>query len=239
MNELPPDVAEQMARSYEKVLEWQLDVGEPPGSTGALAMSSRESHHTAEPGKAASGADRPRAEGAPLQPPPAFRIIEAMLFVGGTPLTPEVAGTVIRGLGPGQFQEAMDELNRAYRDQGRPYLIQRQGPGYVLALRPHYRSIADKLYGGVREVRLSSAAIDVLAIVAYRQPVTKQEVDSLRGHESGNLLRQLVRRGLITLVGRVAPHGREVQYGTTSRFLELFGLSSLDDLPRTEDLQQL
>ena len=109
----------------------------------------------------------------------------------------------------------------------------------MLTLRPRYRQVVDRLYGGTREARLSPAALDVLALVAYRQPATKQEVDSLRGAESGALLRQLVRRGLIAVVQRADAEQRAVAYGTTGRFLELFGLSGLEDLPRTQDLQQL
>ena len=90
-----------------------------------------------------------------------------------------------------------------------------------------------------REARLSTAAIDVLALVAYRQPATKQEIEAIRGTESGHLLRQLVRRRLIAIVHRGESNQREVSYGTTERFLELFGLKSLDDLPQTQDLQKL
>jgi segregation and condensation protein B len=172
-------------------------------------------------------------------PPPPLRIIEALLFVGGTPLTAERAGEIIRGLSPAQFQQALETLNRDYRQQGRPYLIQGQGQGYVLALRPRYRPVLEKLFGSAREARLSPAAIDVLAVVAYRQPATKQEIDSLRGTDSGSLLRQLVRRGLITVVHRGEAGQREVSYGTTARFLELFHLKNLDDLPQTQDLQRL
>lgn len=172
-------------------------------------------------------------------PPSPQRILEALLFVGGEPLTAKRACEIIRGLNPEQFTQALDRLNHDYRRQGRPYAIQPQGQGYVLALRPRYRSVAEKLLGGVREARLSTAAIDVLALVAYRQPATKAEVDALRGIESGALLRQLVRRGLIQVVYRGDAAHKEVSYGTTPRFLELFGLQTLDDLPRTQDLQQL
>jgi segregation and condensation protein B len=79
----------------------------------------------------------------------------------------------------------------------------------------------------------------VLALVAYRQPATKQEVETLRGADSGALLRQLVRRGLVAVLQRADADRREVAYGTTPRFLELFGLRSLDDLPQTQDLQKL
>jgi segregation and condensation protein B len=172
-------------------------------------------------------------------PPSPVRIIEALLFIGGAPLTALRAGDVIRGLTPEQFGQAIDELTTTYRRQGRPYAVQPRGPGFVLALRPRYQNVVEKLHGGVREARLSTAAVDVLALVAYRQPVTKAEIDSLRGAESGALLRQLVRRGLIQVAYRGEASHKEVSYGTTARFLELFGLQNLDDLPRTRDLQQL
>jgi segregation and condensation protein B len=182
----------------------------------------------------------PSPAGQEREPPPdPVRIIEALLFVGGPPLNAIRAGEIIRGLSQPQFLQAIDTLNRAYRNQGRPYAIVPQGQGHVLTLRPRYRGVIEKLYGGIREARLSTVALDVLSLVAYRQPASKQEIDSLRGAESGPLLRQLVRRGLIMVVQRAEAGTREVFYGTTQRFLELFGLRSLDDLPRTQDLQQI
>jgi segregation and condensation protein B len=174
----------------------------------------------------------------PPSPPPLSRIVEALLFVGGEPLTAERACAAVRGLTAQQFLELIDTLNREYRRQGRPYAIQSQGPGYILTLRAQYRPVVERLYGSHRQARLSSAAIDVLSVVAYRQPVTKQEVDTIRGAESGALLRQLVRRGLASVFRRAGPEG-DVTYGTTPRFLELFHLRGLDDLPRTQDLQKI
>lgn len=172
-------------------------------------------------------------------PPPAHRILEAFLFIGGRPLTAASASEAIRGLTADQFMAAIAELNRDYKRQGRPYAIQPREHGYALVLRPRFREVTEKLYGTAREARLSPAAVDALALVAYRQPATKAEIDGLRGNESGPLLRQLVRRGLIAVVGRGEANQREVTYGTTARFLQLFGLRSLDDLPQTQDLQRL
>lgn len=169
-------------------------------------------------------------------PPDPLRILEAMLFVGGVPLSAERAGAIIRGLSAEQFAAAIDSLNHDYRRQGRPYTIVAQDQGYLLTLRPKFRAVIEKVYGGPREARLSNTAIDVLSLIAYRQPATRAEIDSLRGGDSGSLLRQLVRRGLIQVVSAT---GEEVRYITTPRFLELFGLSNLDDLPRTQDLQQM
>jgi len=175
---------------------------------------------------------------AAVLPAALLRIIEAMLFVGGAPLTAARACEAIRGLTPEDFQQAVDTLNRNYRSQGRPYQLQMQDHGYVLALRPHFAGLREKLYGGVREARLSPAAVDVLALVAYRQPATRQEIDSLRGYDSGAVLRQLVRYGLVALQ-RGEGEDREVRYATTQRFLDLFHLRSLEDLPQTQDLQRL
>lgn len=183
--------------------------------------------------------ETPATPAPPAVPPSPKRIIEAFLFIGGAPLTVEHACKAVRGLNEAQFHEAIAELNHDYRQQGRPYAIQPRDQGFVLSLRQRYRPILEKLYGGTREARLSTAAVDVLALVAYRQPATKQEIDGIRGAESGSLLRQLVRRGLLAVSHRGEAGNREVTYGTTPRFLRLFGLRNLDDLPQTQDLQRL
>jgi segregation and condensation protein B len=222
-HELPPEDPDRSCDATVEPSSWELDVADGP----------------AEALQPVPAAERARPDSPPGEPPPVLRIIEALLFVGGTPLTQERAGEILRGLTAEQFSEALDSLKQAYRRQNRPYTIQTQGQGYVLSLRPRWKTVTEKLYGGMREARLSTAAIDALSLVAYRQPATKAEIDSLRGADSGALLRQLVRRGLIGVVYRAEADRKEVSYGTTPRFLEFFGLQSLDDLPRTQDLQQL
>ena len=175
----------------------------------------------------------------PATPPAPLRIIEALLFVGGAALTSKRAREILRGLSEEAFDDVIRQLNADYRRQARPYAIQPQGHGWVLTLKPRYHHVVEKLHGGVREARLSTAAVDVLALVAYRQPVTKPDVDTWRGADSGSLLRQLVRRGLIQITPLHADKPKEVAYATTERFLEMFGLQSLDDLPKTHDLQQM
>ena len=211
------DQLEFAADAVLAAMPWELD--QPPPAQAATR--SAQGHKT------------------PLSPPPLERIIEALLFVGGPPLTPARAADIIHGLTPGQFLEAIAALNSEYQRQGRPYVIACQDQGYSLALKPSYQPLIDRLHGTAREAKLSPAAIDVLALVAYRQPTTKQEIDGLRGVESGPVLRQLVRRGLIAASSHGEARGRQVVYGTTARFLELFGLERLDDLPQTQDLQIL
>jgi segregation and condensation protein B len=192
----------------------------------------------AEPDPGPEPAEAASPPGEPAAPPPVRRIVEAMLFIGGAPLTAERAAEAVRGLTAEQLREVIDGLNRDYRRQGRPYRIHLRERGFEMALVPRFRGVLDRLYGSTREVRLSPAALDVLALVAYRQPVTRQEVESLRGAESAGALRQLVRLGLIA-VQRGEAGRREVHYGTTARFLSLYKLRSLDDLPRTQDLQKM
>lgn len=171
-------------------------------------------------------------------PPPLVRIVEAMLFIGGIPLSVPRACETVRGLTAEQLRETVALLNHDYRLEGRPYRIQVRDEGYEMVLRPAFRSVRDRLFGTQREARLSQPALDTLALVAYRQPVTRSEVDSLRGADTLVQLRQLVRLGLLVVQRAEAP-GQDVTYSTTTRFLRMFGLRSLDDLPRSQDLQKL
>jgi segregation and condensation protein B len=185
-----------------------------------------------------AGHGGPDSAGPAAAPPPVVRLVEALLFLGGPPLTADRAAEAVRGLTPGDFLQAIGALNRDYRAQGRPYRIRPRERGYELALLPRFRAVRERLYGGAREAHLTPVTLDVLALVAYRQPVSRSEVDSLRGADSAAALRQLVRLGLVA-VQRGGDGAREVTYATTSRFLSLFGLRNLEDLPRTDDLQRL
>lgn len=177
----------------------------------------------------------------PLPPPPApapptpEQLVEAMLFVGGPPLSADAAAIAVRGLTADAFRAAIDALNRRYRAQRRPYAIEAKDGGYVLVLSPAFRGVRERVFGGPREARLTQPALDVLAVVAYRQPVGKAEVDAVRGTDSGAVLRQLVRLGLVAVRRRADADGKEVLYGTTPRFLHVMGLGGLDDLPRLGD----
>jgi segregation and condensation protein B len=217
-----------MARTPERG-----EPGERPPEEGELGSAYAELLS-----RAASEEASAVAEGGNAAPPPLERIVEALLFLGGPPLTPARADETVRGLSPAHFLEAVDSLNKVYRSQGRPYRIRPRGQGFELALLPRFQSMHERLYGSAREARLTPAALDVLALVAYRQPATKVEVDGLRGADCAAPLRLLVRLGLIA-VQRGDAGIKEVAYGTTTRFLTLFGLRSLDDLPRTEDPQRM
>ncbi|MFM9117421.1 MAG: SMC-Scp complex subunit ScpB [Planctomycetota bacterium] len=164
-------------------------------------------------------------------------ILEAMLFVGhpaGQPLTAKLVSSLMRGVRPREIDDLIQELNETYDAEETPYRVESVADGYQLVLRSELHGLRDVFYGRVKEAKLSQAAIDVLAVVAYNQPLTRPEIDHLRHAASASLLSQLVRRGLLR-VERPDQKPREPIYYTTERFLELFHLSSLDELPRSPD----
>ena len=167
-------------------------------------------------------------------------ILEAMLFVGSPanePLSSRQVAALMRGVRPAEIDALVGELNAEYARRNCPYSIIEQAGGYRLTLRAEYDRLRDKFYGRTRQARLSQAAIEVLAAVAYHEPVTAEEINKLRSTTSGHVLAQLVRRQLVRLE-RNEGNARRPVYWTTERFLELFGLSSLSDLPRSSELEQ-
>jgi segregation and condensation protein B len=167
-------------------------------------------------------------------------ILEAMLFVGrpdDRPLESNEVAALMRGVRPAEIDDLVRELNEQYVAAGRPYRIESVDSGYRLELSSQFVRLRDRFLGRMRRARLSQAAVDVLAIVAYHQPLGSDEVTKLRGTPSGSILSQLVRRRLLA-VERLKNQTRRFQYRTTPRFLELFGLKSLDDLPRQQDVER-
>ncbi len=162
-------------------------------------------------------------------------LLEAILFVGTADSRPlsskEIAGN-IRGVSPREVDELVVSLNAAYAAEHRPYSIVSDGAGYALALRDEFSNVRDRFYGRIKEARLSQVAIDILAIVAYNQALTRKEVEQLRDKPSGGILSQLVRRQLLR-IERDEQKPRVAHYFTTQRFLNLFNLHSLDDLPQS------
>lgn len=190
----------------------------------------------------ASSEAAPVAEGhhaSPEVPVTPRSILEALLFVGhprNEPLVPARAAEIMRGVTPEEVASLVAELNTRYSAQGRPFRVVFEQGGYRLKLLPEFDHLREGFFGKVRQVRLSQQALEVLAIVAYRQPVTVKEVNRLRGKPSGGILAQLVKRDLLQVVPAPENAGKKAvpHYCTTQRFLDLFGLESPKDLPRLE-----
>ena len=165
-------------------------------------------------------------------------IVEGMLFVGtpdGRPLSNREMAANIRDVSPQEVDALVEELNQEYTTEEVPYQIVSEGAGYRMQICPRYEGVRRRFRGRVREAKLTPQAIEVLSIIAYRQPVTAEEVGKLRGVRSHALLNQLVRRGLLCLE-RTHPPPQKPTYFTTEKFNRLFGLESPQDLPSSEDL---
>jgi segregation and condensation protein B len=130
------------------------------------------------------------------------------------------------------------ELGRRYDRRGSAFMIEPLAGGYQLLTRPKFAPWLRKIAPSAQEVRLSQPALETLAVVAYRQPVGRAEIEAIRGVQCGELLRQLMDRDLLRIVGRSDELGRPILYGTTRRFLQMNGLSSLDDLPHAAKLRK-
>ncbi|MCA9114996.1 MAG: SMC-Scp complex subunit ScpB, partial [Planctomycetaceae bacterium] len=165
------------------------------------------------------------------------QVLEAALFVGGDPLTVRQLQNLLRG----RFERTaivrlLEELNQQYEAQLRPYEIQLGEGGYRLNLRDEFEPIRSSAFGlGPREIRLSQDHLEILSLVAYHQPVTREEIEEATGRGVSGVLRQLVRRELIG-VERDPEQPKLVRYVSTDRFLQVFGLGGLDELPQADEL---
>jgi len=167
------------------------------------------------------------------------RIIEALLFVADEPLTIGQVRRVLPVLEPKEAAAAFDELREEYDRESRSFRVVEIEKGYQMLTRKEYFPWIQKMRSDVRAMRLSRAAVETLAIVAYRQPVTRSEIEHIRGVDVGGVLRTLLDRDLVTLKGRAEGVGRPLLYGTTDHFLNHFGLKSLSDLPKIEELTEI
>ncbi len=160
--------------------------------------------------------------------------LESMLFVWGEPLDAKTAAQVF-GEEKAVITECLMELKAEYEERGGGILIQRFGDCFQLCTAEQNREYIERLCNPAREKKLSKSALEVLAIVAYRQPVTRGEIESIRGVRCSYVLEGLAQKGLIEETGRSEAVGRPILYGTTDLFLRHFGIETLSELPDLEE----
>lgn len=163
--------------------------------------------------------------------------IEALLFATDTPLSAARLRSLFGDVEAKEIRAAVDELNAEYEARNHAFSIVEFGGGWQLASRPEYAPLIQKLYRGRRYVRLSQAALEVLAIIAYRQPVTRMEIEEIRGVQVSGVLSTLTERSLVTVAGRSEAVGNPILYGTTREFLNYMGLKGLHQLPDLPELE--
>jgi segregation and condensation protein B len=167
-----------------------------------------------------------------------LRIVEALVVGAPEPVGAAQLASIVPGCTPTLARQLVEELKEAWRAQGRAVEIWEVAGGWQVRTREEYKGYLQQLDRD-RPVRLSRAALETLAVVAYKQPATRAEIEHVRGVDVGAVLRSLVERKLVRIAGHRDVPGRPIVYGTTKRFLEVFGLPALSDLPTLREIQEL
>jgi segregation and condensation protein B len=167
------------------------------------------------------------------------RILEALLFACPEPLTAERVVAIVPGIDSEQVLEAARELREEYGHDSRSFQLVEVGGGWQLTTKPEYSVWVDKLFESGSRAHLSRAALETLAVVAYKQPVLRSGIESVRGVNVDSVLKTLMERNLVRIVGRGEGPGRPLLFGTTKDFLMQFGINKLSDLPKMEEIEEL
>lgn len=169
---------------------------------------------------------------------PIRSVVEAILFSTDSPLPAARIGKVAGGLSAGEVKDHIAALNERYEEIGASFRIEEIARGYQMLTLPEYNEWLGKLFKARSEFKVTGAAMEALAVVAYRQPVMRAEVEEIRGVGCGEVLQRLREMNLVKIAGRADVIGRPLLYGTTKKFLEVFGLASLDELPKIDALKE-
>ncbi len=167
------------------------------------------------------------------------RIVEAILFAADSPVSLDRLVEIVGDGTRSDVRSAIDELNDEYDREGHSFNATEIANGWQLYVKPEYATWAKELHRGRMPTRLSQAALETLAIVAYKQPIVRAEIEVVRGVDSSGVLATLLRRGLVTIAGRAPGMGRALMYRTTKEFLRYFGLSTITDMPRLEEFAEV
>ena len=178
----------------------------------------------------------------PTDLPPGFEptvesVVEAVLFASDESLTParlsEIVGTNVR-----QLRKHIDDLNEKYKANNNAFRIEQIAGGYQMLTLSEYNHWLKKLVRARDDGKLSQPALETLAIIAYKQPIIRADIEAIRGVAAGEMIRNLMYKGLVKITGRAEIVGRPMLYGTTKKFLEVFGLNTIKDLPKAEELKK-
>ena len=166
------------------------------------------------------------------------RIIEALLFSARDPLTQAQVNNVFEPDTP-DLNEVVEKLNNQYSKNGNAFVIHKVAGGFQIVSKKEYEHFIRKLHKKSGRLTLSLAAMDSLAIIAYKQPISRYEVEAIRGVDSSGVLKTLLNHELIKIKGRDIGPGRPLLYKTTPKFLEYFGLNRLSDMPKLKEISEL
>jgi segregation and condensation protein B len=165
--------------------------------------------------------------------------VEALILASPEPIASKKIAEADDNLTPSKVTEAVKELNSRYESNGGSFRIREVAGGYQFYILPDFTRYVEELFTRRRKMRLTRAALETLAIVAYKQPVTKVDIDHIRGVSSDGVLHNLLEKNLVTIKGRSESVGRPMEYGTTDEFLKFFGINQLEDLPDMTEIEEL
>jgi segregation and condensation protein B len=206
----------------------QTPTEDPPTEPASAESSPPE----AEPADVPVAPDGIVATDLPLD----LSVLEALLLSTHHPLTPARLVELMDLPGPKPIRPAVAALNEVYDRTGRSFRIEQVAGGYQILTLPQFGETLKKLHQKEIDAKLTKAAVETLAIIAYKQPILRADVEAIRGVASGETIRSLMEKHLVKIAGRAEEPGRPILYGTTKRFLELFGLNTLRDLPPSQNL---
>ena len=166
-------------------------------------------------------------------------VVEALLFASEKPLSLEQMRNALDNLEATEIRKILEGLKAEYEQSNRGIRLAEIAGGFQMITAPGYAAFLKKLFKGRRVERLSRPALETLAIIAYKQPLTKLEIESLRNVNADGVMKNLLDKNLVRISGRKKAPGRPFVYGTTRQFLEYFGLKSLEELPKLEELSNL
>ena len=164
-------------------------------------------------------------------------ILEAILFAASEPIPLDQFQSALPGIGKRAIRNGLAELNDDYEEMGRSFHLVEIANGYQICSRPEYSEWIEKFYTRQVRVTLSPSALETLAIVAYKQPVTRSDVATIRGVNSDSVLNSLLEKGLVRITGR--KDGRSLLFSTTDQFLQQFGLKDASELPSLDEIDEL
>jgi segregation and condensation protein B len=165
--------------------------------------------------------------------------VEALILASPEPLAGRRIAKLVEGANPSKIARSVALLNDGYAERGNSFRIREIAGGYQYYILPEYAGFVEEMFSSRRKLRLTRAALEAVAIVAYKQPVTKTEIEHIRGVASDGVIRTLLEKNLITVTGRAATVGKPLQYGTTDEFLKFFGLGSLEGLPNMSEIEEM
>ena len=198
-----------------------------------------EGHHATGPDLNGNGSDPAQMQDDALQGGELVAVLEALLFVSGEPLPLARLTTVIGAVSKAEVEQALNLLSQQLAQDGRGIQLVKLAGGYRLVTKPDYAPWLKRLDKAKAAQKLSRSALESLAIIAYKQPLVRAEIEEIRGVETSGVLRTLLERKLVRIVGRKEVPGRPIMYGTTKFFLEHFGLQDLTQLPPLREFKEL